>query len=119
MMSGGWQDPGGCGGYTAEDAMLLVKRIISRNRIVDGDATVTVANDEWITIRASPSRGDVAARDAGEQHLKHNSIGGEQGHPRPQSRSTYVKPRHSTSLRAAQYYEDGLGGRASLSIVSP
>ena len=78
--------------------MLLMKRIISWNRIIDRDATVTVANDEWITIRAGPSGRDVAGRDASEQHLKHNSIGGEHGNPPPQSRSTYVKPRHSASL---------------------
>jgi|SRR6516225_8244381 hypothetical protein len=78
--------------------MVLVERIISRDWIVDGDATVTVANDEWITIRAGPSGRDVAGRDASEQHLKHNSIGGEQGDPRPQSRSTYVNPGHSASL---------------------
>ena len=78
--------------------MLLVTRVIGGNRIIDGDATVTVANDEWVTTRAGRSRGDAGDRDAGEQHLKHNSIGGDHGDPRPQLRSSRAKRRHSASL---------------------
>jgi hypothetical protein len=83
MTGGGWQDRGRCGCCGAEDAMLLMKRMIGGILVPGGSAAVAIANDERVTIRVGRSCGQAAGRNAGKQHLKRDSIGCDHRDPRP------------------------------------